>query len=68
MENVCSFRSSHDYELLNIYDVLIQFKLLMFYSKLLLLFCLQSLKPELVNPTWVSTKMKPTLKRETVYK
>lgn len=68
MENVCSVRSSHDDELLNIYDVLIQFKLLMFYSKLLLLFCLQSLKPGLVNPTWVSTKMKPTLKRETVYK
>lgn len=50
MENVCSVRSSHVYELLNTYDVPIQLKLLMFYSKLLLLFCLQSLKSGLVNP------------------
>lgn len=48
MENVCSVRSSHVYELLNTYDVPIQLKLLMFYSKLL--FCLQSLKSGLVNP------------------
>lgn len=62
MEKVCSIRSSHVYKLLNIYDVPIQLKLLMFYSKLLLLFCLQSLKPGLVNPALGGYKNEANIK------